>query len=129
MPDKTQTESIPEFEIALPPCTRYSQPANIIKTHQYLVIVGANGAGKSRLAEWLEKQDPKGCHRVSAQRALAFPEDFRPTSINEAQSDLLYGHKKAENKFGFRWKTDRHDQLLDDFQKLVTLLFSEGAQV
>ena len=130
MQNESEGKKITEFEISLPECARHPPPENVIKTRGPIVIVGANGSGKSRLAEWIEKSDPAKRHRVSAQRALAFPEDFRATSVDEAESDLLYGGKGVNwsNKFGFRWTPNRHDQLLNDFQKLVTLLFSEGAQ-
>jgi hypothetical protein len=130
MSEGVQPVNIVEFEVALPECARHSSPENVIKTPGPLVVVGANGAGKSRLAEWIERRDPARCHRLSAQRALSFPDDFRATSIDEAESELLFGHKtSSKSKFGMRWTKDRHDQLLNDFQKLVTLLFSEGSQV
>lgn len=122
-----------EFTITLPPCTTRPTPTNLLTTRGPLVIVGANGSGKSRLATWLETKNPSSCHRVSAQRTLVFPEDLRGTSIEKAECDLLYGYHtptgaKAANKFSHRYG-GRHDRILDDFQKLVTLLFSEGAQV
>ncbi|MEO5960668.1 MAG: AAA family ATPase [Opitutaceae bacterium] len=122
-----------DFTITLPECSRHKAPENKITTKGPLVIVGANGAGKSRLAAWLEKQQLSLCHRVSAQRTLSFPDDFRGTTIEKAEGSFLYGHesftaKNVHNKFGHRWG-GQHDQLLDDFQRLVTLLFSEGAQV
>jgi len=85
------------------------------------------------MAAWLEKQQSLLCHRVSAQRTLFFPDDFRGTTIEKAEGDLLYGHESftADNvgsKFGQRWGNG-HDGSLNDFQKLVTLLFSEGSQV
>ena len=121
------------FSITLPACSRHPAPANAIETRGPLVIVGANGAGKSRLAAWLEKREPGRCHRVSAQRTLSFPDDFRGTTIEKAEGDLLYGHesyslKNLSSKFRQRWG-DKHDRLLDDFQKLVTLLFSEASQL
>ena len=122
-----------EFTIILPVCPKHQAPANSITTRGPLVIVGANGAGKSRLAAWLENKEPIRCHRVSAQRTLSFPDDYRGTTIDKAEGDFLYGHetfsaKQAQNKFGHRYG-EKHDRLLNDFQKLVTLLFSEGAQV
>jgi hypothetical protein len=125
--------STPEFTITLPACLKRQAPHNAIVTHGPLVIVGANGAGKSRLAGWLERNEPVRCHRVSAQRTLTFPVDYRGTSIDTAEREFLYGHKNysaanAGNKFVVRYG-EHHDVLLNDFQKLVTLLFSEGSQV
>lgn len=125
--------SINDFTISLPACAERPSPANTLTTRGPLVIVGANGAGKSRLATWLEKQAPQYRHRVSAQRSLRFPDDLRGSTIEMAENEFLYGNKdysikQAGNKFGFRYGS-KHDVLLNDFQKLVTLLFSEGAQV
>ena len=125
--------SATEFNIKLPPCSQHPAPQNIITTQGPLVVVGANGSGKSRLAAWIEKQDPVRCHRVSAQRTLSFPDDFRGTTIEKAEGAFLYGHESftaqhVQNKFSHRWG-NVHDQQLNDFQRLITLLFSEAAQV
>ena len=125
--------AMPDFEITLPPSTKHQTPANKLTTRGPLVIVGANGSGKSRLAAWLERKEIARSHRVSAQRSLSFPEDFRGTTIEKAEGQFLYGHEsfsasQAQNKFGNRWG-GHPDRLLNDFQALVTLLFSEGAQM
>jgi len=119
--------------ITLPPCDRHPKPTNHFTAQGPLVIVGANGSGKSRLAWWIERKHPLESHRVSAQRSLSFPDDYRGTSIDRAEGALLYGHEtftsaQVANKFSHRWG-HAHDRQLDDFQKLVTLLFSESAQV
>jgi ABC-type phosphate/phosphonate transport system ATPase subunit len=47
-----------------------------IKHNGTVVIVGANGAGKSRLGAWIERNADSSVivHRISAQRALDLPE-------------------------------------------------------
>ena len=41
-----------------------------------IIIIGANGSGKSQLGAWIgawiEKKNPNGTHRIGAQRALTF---------------------------------------------------------
>lgn len=59
-----------------------------------VVIVGANGAGKSRLGAWIEKNTDRDIvvHRVSAQRALDIPEYAVVKSLEQSLNDLLWGH-------------------------------------
>lgn len=123
---------MPEFTITLPSCAKYPEPKNQITTLGPIVIVGANGSGKSRLAAWIERQEPNIRHRISAQRMLSFPDDFRGSTIEKAEGAFLYGHEtftaqQGHNKFGHKWSG--HDRPIDDYQRLITLLFSEGAQV
>lgn len=33
-----------------------------------LIIIGANGSGKSKLGAWIEKQNLENTHRIGAQR-------------------------------------------------------------
>lgn len=37
-----------------------------------IIIIGANGSGKSRIGYWLEKVNPEKVHRIVAQRSLNF---------------------------------------------------------
>lgn len=45
---------------------KYSTESNSI------VIIGANGSGKSKLGAWIEKQEPNEIHRIGGQRSLNF---------------------------------------------------------
>ncbi len=121
---------VSEFQIEFPSCAAHPSPGNTFTTAGPVVVVGANGAGKSRLAEWLEQQNPVKTHRVAAQRLLQFPDDFAVTGIDSATKALLFGHKDSavDSKFFVRWDPARHDKILNDYENLVTLLFSEGAQ-
>lgn len=40
-----------------------------------LIIIGANGSGKSKLGAWIEQQDYDQVHRIGAQRNLNFKEN------------------------------------------------------
>ena len=48
--------------------TKYKTENNAV------IIIGANGAGKSKLGAWIEQNDLEKVHRVSAQRNLNFSE-------------------------------------------------------
>ncbi len=49
----------------------------IIQSENNIVIIGANGAGKTRLGSWIETnfQNQVSVHRISAQRALTVKDE------------------------------------------------------
>ena len=42
-----------------------------------VIIIGANGAGKSKLGAWIEQQSFSDVHRIGAQRNLNFNEHIQ----------------------------------------------------
>ncbi|MDR1748935.1 MAG: hypothetical protein LBR47_07730, partial [Spirochaetaceae bacterium] len=56
-----------------------------------LIIIGANGAGKSKLGAWIEQQDMEGIHRVGAQRSLQFGDYIQLKSYEQAENLLFFG--------------------------------------
>lgn len=101
-----------------------------------VVIVGANGSGKTRLGTWIEFTSPQRdrVHRISAQKSLAMPDNSTPISIEKAERDLLFGyadldvnqelHYKQHSKFGNKPAVSQ----LVDYQKLMVYLFSEHTE-
>lgn len=68
-----------------------------------VVIIGANGSGKSRLGAWMERQDFEKVHRVAAQRNLNFSERVPLKSYSEAEeafSMVVRNTKKARSRVG-----------------------------
>ena len=41
-----------------------------------VIIIGANGSGKSKLGAWIEQQSMQDVHRIGAQRKLNFSENI-----------------------------------------------------
>jgi ATPase subunit of ABC transporter with duplicated ATPase domains len=75
-----------------------------------VVIVGANGSGKSRLGAWIEKNTGADIvvHRISAQRALDLPDYAVMKSLEQSNNDLLWGNEQPQyanqqHKWGHRW--------------------------
>lgn len=72
-----------------------------------VIIIGANGAGKSKLGAWIEQQDFAKVHRVAAQRNLNFNENIPLKNYSEASNRLLYGTEKCDdpnqNRKGYKW--------------------------
>ncbi len=64
-------------------------------TFDSLVIVGANGSGKSRLGVRIE-ENHENTHRISAQRSLVFKDEIDIRSISAAEAFHRYGNYHAE---------------------------------
>ena len=55
-----------------------------------LIIIGANGSGKSKLGAWIEQQDGDRIHRVGAQRSLNFSEYIPQSESSESCGSYTY---------------------------------------
>jgi len=102
-----------------------------------MVIVGANGSGKTRLGTWIEfeSEHKERVRRISAQKSLAMPTSATSISIDRALKDLLYGYPEANTTDGSniilskrirRWGENPSIFPLSDFDKLLTYLFSDA---
>jgi hypothetical protein len=121
------------FNIILPNRTGTNE-RETLETSNNIVLIGANGAGKSRLGVWIEQQMENAVtvHRISAQKALNIP-DFAPLQhVEQAQNDLLLGtsaaHASIGRKIHDRWGSNPATFLLNDFNKLLSLLFAKSAE-
>ena len=56
-----------------------------------VIIIGANGAGKSKLGAWIEQQSMEDVHRIGAQRNLNFKENVPLKSYSQAEEFVFYG--------------------------------------
>lgn len=102
---------------------------------EQLVIVGANGAGKTRFGSRIEQIYPGQTHRISAQKSLTFPSQVSPTSRNRAELEFRYGgywdhfnndvNNYQRQKIEARWGGNINTSLLNDFDKLLVLLHTE----
>lgn len=122
-----------QFNIILP-SRDGSQGAEQLQTSSNLVFVGANGAGKTRLGAWIEQQiqTQVTVHRISAQKALSIPEYAQLKTHEQAERELLWGrsdqHGSIQRKIHDRWGGNPATQLLNDFDKLLSLLFAKDAE-
>ena len=93
-----------------------------------VVIIGANGAGKSKLGAWIEQQDFEKVHRIGAQRDLNFNENIALKNYAQAEELVFYGGEiegfKAQK--GQRWNHGKSytTQLLNDFEDVLAALIS-----
>jgi hypothetical protein len=118
--------------LKLPASQSHPEGQNTIEATGSIVVVGANGAGKTRLGSWIEFQEPNALltHRISAQKSLTLPASTRPMSVDIAEPELLFGYEKGRDnpkayKTGHRWSNHPNTSLLNDFERLMIYLFSE----
>lgn len=98
-----------------------------------LVILGANGSGKTRLGRWLEDSLPiELVHRISAQKSLSFPGRLQQTDLKLALNQLRFGTGAGPedpqikyNKLAGRWAHNPDTSQLGDFQYLFDALVSQ----
>lgn len=65
---------------------------SFIEGKQSIVLLGANGAGKTRMSVWIDENNPElNVHRISAQKSLDMPEYVSPTELKKAEDRFLYG--------------------------------------
>jgi hypothetical protein len=110
-------------------------PGTVEVTHNgSVVIVGANGSGKSRLGAWIEKYPVESTivHRIAAQRALDLPEYAVVKSLEQSLNDLIWGHEQSQYanlayKLSHRWGGRPETFLQNDFGKVLSTLFARSA--
>lgn len=98
-----------------------------------LVVIGANGSGKTRFGAKIEKDNHLITHRISAQKSLSIPELIRPKSLDVAKTEFFIGsnhpnqdvNQSLDYKKNNRWGGNFNTFLLNDFEKLLVLLHTE----
>lgn len=131
-------------KLRLPPrvASGQSEQNEVLECCEPLVIIGANGSGKSRLGAWIEQnqEQPEKVHRVSAQRALDFSEYVQLKSLEQAEKELFIGMVDFKAFGGLlyaknhsRWQTYNRPPLsvtpvLNDYDKVLSVLFARKAQ-
>lgn len=118
-PDKTQHE----FELGKP-----------------VVILGANGAGKTRFTVQLEKINDYyfddylnygrrtinvQIHRLSAQKSLSINDIIRLIDLKSAENKLKCGYENLTNKRDSRYNGKPAINLLNDYNEVLSLLFAK----
>lgn len=101
---------------------------NITETNS-VIIIGANGSGKSKLGAWIEKQDEQRVHRISAQRKLNFSNHVPLKSYQHASNMVLYGTNE-ETQVGHKnikwdWNRQLTTKLVDDFDDALAAIIAK----
>jgi hypothetical protein len=122
-----------EQKIRLPPPSPSEDPV-LLEKGSRVVVVGANGSGKTRFGIWVEdnNQGQLTVHRISAQKVLNLPDYAEVKNVEQAQKELLYGrsdeHASVGRKVHDRWGNNPATYLLTDYGKLLALLFAKEAE-
>lgn len=105
-----------------------------ITTENNIVLIGANGSGKTRLGVRIEQltQNTYTVHRISAQKALNIPDYAQIKNLEQAEKELLFGrsdqHANNGQKMNSRWGGKPAIFLLDDYTRLLSLLFAKSSE-
>lgn len=95
-----------------------------------IIIIGANGSGKSKLGAWIEGQDPLDVHRIGAQRNLNFQENIPLSNYEYSRNRIFYGtdlESEIQNKDKrYRWDFGKAytTKLLNDFDVVLAALIA-----
>ena len=104
-----------------------------IENKSSIVLIGANGAGKTRMSVWIDENNPEyPVHRVSAQKSLNMPQIISPTEMTTAEEEFLYGTVNEDKEWlhsygkkSRRWGNAPETFLLNDYEKLMKYLVTE----
>lgn len=105
-----------------------------VQGKQSIVLLGANGAGKTRMSVWIEDNNSElKVHRISAQKSLDMPEYVSPTELGKAKDNFWYGttndNREWLETYGKkinRWGNKPEIHMLNDYQQLMELLMTEN---
>jgi len=122
------------FEIKVPTPDN-EDPFDIsIEKGSAVVIVGANGSGKTRLAVQIENANGERVHRLSAHHALALNPAVPKIQENSALKGLRFGYahegSSLAHRRNHRWPNGQQaTALLNDFDFLLQALFADQSRV
>ncbi|WP_337874355.1 DUF4435 domain-containing protein [Exiguobacterium sp.] len=95
-----------------------------------LIIIGANGAGKSRLGAWIEQNDFRNVHRVSAQRSLSFDDFISLKSQKQTENLLWFGIERDPEQHEIskrsRWNYGKYTtSMVDDYNTVLSAVLAK----
>lgn len=126
--------------LRLPNVSSGSNPTVDVLHRGQVVIVGANGSGKSRLGAWLENPQslksnrgmagaqPRQAYRLGAQRVLALPDQAQRMDATRATEQLVRGSEGPGGEIS-RIQGDPVVGQNNDFALLINTLFAERAKL
>ena len=120
------------MEIILP--KKIDHPDDIVINSSHIVVIGANGSGKTRFGTDIETRYNRQTHRISAQKSLTMPVEVSPKSRDRAEAEFFFGNYYPDpknqklhliQKVNNRWGNKPNTYLLNDYEKLMVLLHTE----
>ena len=108
-----------------------NNPDETETNYQSMIIIGANGSGKSRLGVWIELNSLDKTHRISAQRSLIFNKYIELKSYKQSQNLLTFGAETPRESHDLRWNTgwnggelDYTTSMLNDYEYVLSTLIA-----
>ena len=101
-----------------------------ITINNSIIIIGANGSGKSKLGAWIEDQDTDIVHRIGAQRNLNFNSNLPLSNYDDAKNKIIYGTddedtvKRRDKGVRWNWGKSKTTKLIDDFDDVLAALIA-----
>ena len=102
-----------------------------------IVVLGANGSGKTRFGYRIEELNKEATHRITAQKSLLMPDTVSTKTANAAELDYMYGYGastitdrsqewiQSEGKKSWKYGNRPNTNPINDYETLMTLVFSE----
>jgi len=115
------------MKLILPKSKNTNETEEIEVSNNSLIIIGANGSGKSKFGSWVEKKQPDNVHRISAQRSLNFGTYIQQKSYEQATNLLIYGDENKKQHHNNRWNWDGEKYAyttLNDYENVLSLLIA-----
>lgn len=99
-------------------------------THNSIILIGANGTGKSRLGVWMEKKHPEKVYRIGAQRSLNFGIYINQKSYEQATNLLIYGTETPNESHDSKYSWDGKEynyvtNLFDDYENVLSAVYAQ----
>lgn len=95
-----------------------------------IIIIGANGSGKSKLGAWIEDQDSDIVHRIGAQRNLNFKPNLQLSNYDAAKNKIIYGTddedivNRRDKGVRWNWGKSKTTKLINDFDDVLAALIA-----
>lgn len=94
-----------------------------------IIIIGANGSGKSSIGIAIEKRAPLEVHRIGAQKALIFEKYIPQKSYEQASNLLMFGNETPQRNNNSRYPYDgsQHNYIssvANDFDYVLSALLA-----
>lgn len=98
--------------------------------HNSIILIGANGTGKSRLGVWMEKKYSQDVYRIGAQRSLNFGVYIPMKSYEQATNLLVYGTEEPNTSHDGKYPWDGKEynyatKLFDDYENVLSAVYAK----
>ena len=122
------------MKVKLPPFAGQGQET-FVSGKNSIVLIGANGSGKTRMSVWIEFNNQNNCkiHRIPAQKSLNMPVRTNTSEMKSSQNNFWFGTENLSGednwlKMNHRYHNKPSVSLIDDFSKLMVVLFTDAFQ-